>query len=159
MTNNAYYFFTDGATSKNGMKGSTGGWAWVRAEYENGITSICNGSSGGEDETTNNRCEMLAVINACRFAEAKHYVPAVIYSDSAYIINCYNDKWFESWLYNDWVNYKKEPVKNRDLWEQLIPYFKSRDFDFQKVKGHSGVMENELVDTMAKNASLRGVDG
>lgn len=154
MEDKVYYFYTDGATSKNGSENAIGGWAWIRAEYENDVMCVCNGKAMSEDNTTNNRCELLAVIDACEFAEEKGYKPAVFYTDSAYIINCYNDRWYENWIYNGWVNYKREPVKNRDLWEKLIPYFRGRDFDFQKVKGHSGIRENEIVDEMAKNAIL-----
>lgn len=157
---NVYYFYTDGATSKNGMAGAKGGWAWLRAEYEDGITNICQSQSGFEDGSTNNRCELLAAIKACEFAKAHQYTPAVIYSDSAYLINCYKDKWYESWIYNNWENYKKEPVKNKDLWEQLIPFFDNWEFDFQKVKGHNGIVENEIVDHLAKSAATNGsIDG
>lgn len=140
------YFFTDGATSKNGSKEAVGAWAWAQIENDEIVTS-------GWDyvaPATNNRCELLAVIHACTHALAQNKLPATIYSDSAYIVNCYNQKWYKNWKYNGWVNSKREPVANKDLWEKLIPFFEDKDFIFTKVKGHNGVFGNEVVDTIAK---------
>ena len=152
-TTTKHYFYTDGATTSNGKKNAKGGWAWVRATYEQNVTNLCNSAAGHEDNTTNNRCELLAIINACKFAEENRYIPAVIYSDSAYVINCYKEKWYENWERNGWLNYRREDVANKDLWVQLIPYFKNLNFEFLKVKGHNGIMENELVDQMAREAT------
>lgn len=154
MSNKVYYFYTDGATSGNGTEDAKGGWAWLRAEYEDELVSVCESNSGHEEHTTNNRCEMLAVLDACKFAQENGYTPAIIYSDSAYVVNCYKERWYKNWIYNGWVNSKNVPVKNRDLWEELILFFQSWSFDFQKVKGHQGIVENELVDDMARKASL-----
>lgn len=153
-----YYFYTDGATSGNGTENAKGGWAWIRASYEDELISICESGSGFEDNSTNNRCELLGVINACEFAQKEGYIPALIYSDSAYVINCYKDKWYKNWIYNGWVNYKREPVKNRDLWEKLIPFFRNPNFEFSKIKGHNGIIENELVDDLARKASIGGTN-
>ena len=150
MANDTYYFFTDGATSKNGMKGATGGWAWIRVEYEGGVTSICNGSSGGEDETTNNRCELLAVINACKFAESKHYVPAVIYSDSAYCVNAFNQDWIYGWVKKNWKTADGSPVKNKEIWQEIYELTKKHKVTFHKVKGHSDVELNNRCDELAR---------
>lgn len=141
-----YYYYTDGATSKNGSDEAVGAWAWAQIENEEIIDT-------GWDyvaPATNNRCELLAVIHACKKALAQNKLPATIYSDSAYIINCYNQKWYNNWKYNGWLNYKRESVANRDLWEELIPFFEDKDYIFEKVKGHDGVFGNEVVDTIAK---------
>ena len=72
-----------------------------------------------------------------------------VYSDSAYCINCYQQSWWKAWLHNNWVNSKKEPIKNKELWEKLILYFQDARFQFIKVKGHNGDYWNERVDELA----------
>jgi ribonuclease HI len=72
-----------------------------------------------------------------------------IYSDSAYIINCYTDKWYVNWMSNGWKNSKGEDVANILSWRYLIKYFQKPNYDFQKVKGHSGHVYNELADKLA----------
>ena len=104
--------------------------------------------------------EMTAIIEAL---EAIQYLdkqdsPIIIYSDSAYCINCVAQCWYVSWQKNNWYNSKKEPVKNRDLWEKLIPYFENPKYRFEKVKGHSGLKENEIVDKLAKEAIKKEIE-
>ena len=99
---------------------------------------------------------MLAIIEGCQYVE-KNYplITSVnIYSDSAYCINCYQQKWYKKWIQNGWVNSKKQSVKNRELWELLIPFFEDNRFNFIKVKGHVGDKYNEMVDEMAVKARL-----
>ena len=142
--------YTDGATSNNGYKGSRGGWAWVIVDNNNKI--VTQGYGAGR-EVTNNQCELMALIEACQEAKKddNYYT---IYSDSAYIINCYQQKWYKKWQQNGWINSKKDPVANQDLWEMLIPYFENPKFEFIKVKGHSTDYWNNYVDRMAVNARL-----
>lgn len=83
----------------------------------------------------------------------------IVYSDSAYIINCYKQKWYNKWQINDWKNSKKEPVANKELWEQLIPYFDNVMFSFEKVPGHAGHVYNEMVDQMAVQAKKGDKNG
>ena len=69
-------------------------------------------------------------------------------------MNCYQQSWGKAWLHKNWVNSKKEPVKNKELWEKLIPYFQDARFHFIKVKGHNGDKDqhsywNERVDELA----------
>ena len=142
--------YTDGAVSGNGKEKSFGGWGWFcekTGDREWG--SIITGA-------TNQICELTAVIEACKYADFfgrnQNTFPPVQYeirSDSAYIINCYNDKWYCNWQRNGWKNSKKEDVANRELWEELIPYFENPCFNFVKVKGHSGEMGNEIADSLA----------
>ena len=145
-----YYFYTDGATSGNGTSDADGGWAWALAAPEGEKITIYR--SGPLQHTTNNRCELIAVIEACNYALNTELLPMTIVSDSAYIINCYKDKWYRKWVQNGWVNSKREPVANQDLWEQLIPFFDNQLFEFEKVKGHNGKFENEFVDELARTA-------
>lgn len=145
-----YEIYTDGATSKNGYDGAVGGAAFII--LQDGV-KIFEWNKKIEP-ATNNICEMLAVINACEKASnmMNQFDSAVIYSDSAYIINCYNQFWWKAWLHNNWVNSKKEPVKNRELWERLILFFTDARFRFKKVKGHTGNEWNEYVDKLAVTA-------
>ena len=142
-----YELYTDGATSKNGYAGAVGGAAFAL---------LIDGKHAFDwsmkvEPATNNICEMLAVINACEKVSnlMNEFDKAVIYSDSAYIINCYNQFWWKAWLHNNWVNSKKEPVKNKEFWEKLIPYFTDPRIQFKKVKGHAGNEWNEYVDKLA----------
>jgi ribonuclease HI len=109
-------------------------------------------------ETTNQRMELCAAIEAltkiCSIAEFPQD-QVVVYTDSAYLHNCYVQGWYKSWQKNGWKNSKKQPVANQDLWEMLIPYFETFGIDFVKVKGHAGNMWNEYVDDLAQTAAAR----
>ena len=78
-----------------------------------------------------------------------------IYSDSAYLINCVNQKWYNGWLMNNWFNSKKEPVANKDLWLDLIPFFGDIRIHWNKVKGHSTDYYNNIVDDMAQSIAKK----
>lgn len=138
--------YTDGSCSGNGHSNSYGGGAYI---------IVINGQifykeNFGTPNTTNQQMELEAAARACEYLERAYFLDdIVIYSDSAYLINCYNQNWWMNWSKNGWKNSKKEPVANRDLWERLIPFFKLKGFNFKKVKGHAGVELNELVDKMA----------
>jgi ribonuclease HI len=102
--------------------------------------------------------ELTAAANALDWTINEAACPfdrIVVYTDSAYLHNCYAQKWYRSWQMNGWKNSKKQPVANRDLWERLIPYFELPEVEFVKVKGHAGNKYNEIVDTMAQIASTR----
>ena len=145
-----YKIYTDGATSKNGFEGSEGGYAWALVDGD----TLVDYAAYHIAPATNNICELSAIIDACKTIEPKlqPFDKVEIYSVSAYCINCYKQFWWKSWLHNNWVNSKKEPVKNRELWEKLIPYFQDARFQFIKVKGHSGDKWNEVVDQLAVSA-------
>lgn len=151
--------YTDGATSGNGYEGAQGGWAWLLLQEDRIIIK----KMGHIDEATNNICELSAIIDACQSVwgviEEFMYNPKItVYSDSAYVINCYKQKWYKKWQANGWVNSKKQPVANRELWELLIPYFENPYFYFEKVAGHADNKYNNLVDGMAVEAkSINGV--
>ena len=140
--------YTDGATSKNGRDDAIGGWAFVIIDENDKI--IYRGK-GHAKNVTNNICELMAVIQACRVVEGMPML-FTVYSDSAYIVNCYKQKWYRKWINNGWVNSKKEPVANKELWQMLIPFFRDERFNFEKVTGHSGDRYNEMVDRMAVEA-------
>ena len=132
--------FTDGACAGNP---GPGGWAWAT------VPDGARRDSGGEAQSTNQRMEIMAVLQALRTLEG----PLVIVSDSTYVINCFRDKWWVRWQANGWKNAKKEPVANVDLWKPLIELVQARSPKFRWVKGHSGDPMNDLVDALAVAAS------
>ena len=144
--------WTDGACSGNP---GPGGAATV-IRYPGGTVREL---SYHEDNRTNQRMEIRAVIIALsEIIATPHSEKNIeIYSDSAYVCNCINQKWYEKWLVNGWVNSKKEPVANRELWESLLKNLdilkESHNVSFVKVKGHSGNTWNEKVDRLAVLAS------
>ena len=132
--------FTDGACAGNP---GPGGWAWATAP------DGAQRGSGGEAHSTNQRMEIMAVLQALHSLEGR----LVIVSDSTYVINCFRDRWWFRWQSNGWRNAKKEPVANVDLWQPLIELVLARQPVFRWVKGHSGDSMNDLVDLLAVAAS------
>lgn len=141
------YIYTDGACSGNP---GPGGSAFIAVENNKKIYHW----SMPIPEATNNICELLAIVEACRWAEeACPSDQITIRTDSAYCHNCYVQKWFRNWQKNGWKNSKKEPVANKKLWQQLIPFFKDERFSFEKVKGHTGSKDwNDEADKLAIEA-------
>jgi len=139
--------YTDGATSNNGYDGARGGWAYIVLEGD----KIIKEESGYVPEATNNKCELIALINACK-AIYNIWGEHIIYSDSAYCIRCWKEKWYERWERNGWKTSNKTPVANKELWRELIPFFRNSLLKFEKVKGHSGDKWNEYVDKLAVKA-------
>lgn len=139
--------YTDGACSGNP---GPGGWAaiLVAGEREKAI-------SGAEAHTTNQRMEIQAAVQGLRALQRPCQV--TLYSDSAYLINCLTKKWYVNWRRTGWINSSKEPVKNRDLWEELLIEIERHEVTCAKVKGHSGHHYNERCDELARGAlqSLR----
>ena len=145
-----YEVYTDGATTGNGSAYATGGWAYVILKDGR----IISENSGGEIGTTNQRMELTAALRACEEIDKMDgFATVKLYSDSAYLINCFKQNWWKSWRANGWKNSKKEPVANQDLWEKLIFFFmKAPGYDFIKIRGHAGHEYNELVDRLAVRA-------
>ncbi len=106
--------------------------------------------SGGEPRTTNQRMELLAVLEALRsLGVGSEAGPIEVVSDSTYVVNCFRDRWWVKWQRNGWKNSKKEPVANTDIWKPLVDLVNSGDVRFRWVKGHSGDPMNDLVDQLA----------
>ena len=134
--------FTDGACSGNP---GAGGWG-VILRYKD----VEKEMSGGEKETTNNRMEMTAVINALK--ALKRPCNITIYTDSKYVLDGVNE-WLPNWKRNGWkTSNKKSDVKNVDLWQELDGLIPQHEIRWVWVKGHNGHPENERVDTLARNA-------
>ncbi|MBI4778298.1 ribonuclease HI [Candidatus Desantisbacteria bacterium] len=139
---NVFALYTDGACKGNP---GPGGWAAILITDE-GEQEF----SGGEKNTTNNQMELIGVIQGLKAVN----VPAKIkiYSDSAYIINAFTQNWIKTWLANGWKTANKKPVKNQDLWQELLRSTKPHQVEWVKVKGHSGNIYNERCDRLAVSA-------
>ena len=134
--------YTDGSCLANP---GNGGWAAI-IKKNNETKKI----SGNEKNTTNNRMELLAPINALKVIKPGSEVK--IYTDSKYVKNGITD-WINTWIYNNWKTSKKEDVKNKDLWIELYNLNKSMNIQWNWVKAHDGNLLNEEVDLLAKKAA------
>lgn len=149
--------YTDGSSRGNGYDGAQGGWSFIIFDENDSI--ICK-DSGYQSNATNNQMEMTAFIKGCEAAlkRLQEGETIQVFMDSAYIHNCYVQKWYKNWQKNGWVNAKKDPVKNKELWEEIIPLFENPLLYFQKVKGHSTDQKNNFVDNLAVAAAKsRGI--
>lgn len=131
--------FTDGACSGNP---GPGGWGAV-LRYKSTEKEI----SGGEANTTNNRMEITAVIEA--LAMLKEPCNVTLYSDSQYVCNALTKGWAKKWQANNWMRNKSEPALNPDLWEKLLTLYEKHNVKVVWVKGHAGHPENERCDKLA----------
>ena len=144
MNKNKIIIYCDGACSGNQFKNNRGGWGAV-LKYNDYTKNLY----GGERNTTNQRMELTACIRALAEVKAED-IDIEIYSDSAYLVNCIQKKWYEKWMKNGWMNYRKKPVENKDLWISLLDLLAKYKVTFTKVSGHSGVELNELADELAR---------
>lgn len=135
--------WTDGALKKSRY----GGWAAV---LRNGGVDLV--ISGAEDNTTNNRMELQAVLEALRFLPKESHVHVV--SDSKYVVQGVTE-WMEGWQRRMWRTASGSPVKNVDLWKQIHNEMRTRSVTFEWVKGHNGHEMNERADEAATRAASR----
>ena len=133
--------FTDGACSGNP---GPGGWGAIlrSGAHEREI-------SGGEPATTNNRMELMAVIEALR--ALKGHSAATIHTDSRYVMDG-AEKWLKGWKVKGWKTADKKPVKNEDLWRALDAELQKHTIAWRWVRGHYGHVENERADLLARSA-------
>jgi ribonuclease HI len=134
--------YTDGACSGNP---GPGGWAALLQFGQQEKTL-----KGAEPETTNNRMEMRAVIEGLRALREPCRV--AVHTDSAYVVNAFEQNWIANWKRRGWRTAAKKPVKNRDLWEELIRETERHAVSFVKVKGHADDARNNYVDGVAVGA-------
>ena len=127
--------YTDGACSGNQNEENIGGWGCV-LEFAGHEKEL----SGGEVNTTNNRMELTALIEALS-ALKEGGLLLHIYSDSSYLVNCFRNNWYRSWQRNGWKNAQKKPVENRELWEKLLALLEPNKAVFFLVKGHQKLKE------------------
>lgn len=134
--------YTDGACSGNP---GPGGWGAILM-YKGNKKEI----SGGMKNTTNNIMEVTAVIEALKCLKIESNVS--VYSDSAYTVNAFNQGWIYNWIKKGWKTASGEPVKNKELWQELYDLTKKHKVEFIKVKGHSDNEFNNRCDELARNA-------
>ena len=131
--------YTDGACSGNP---GPGGW---------GALLLCGSHKkemfGGEEDSTNNRMEMMAVIKALETLKQRSKV--IIYTDSKYVLQGATE-WMKGWKAKGWKNASKQPVKNKALWQKIDSLLPEHDIEFIWVKGHSGNAGNERADELAR---------
>lgn len=136
--------YTDGACSGNP---GPGGWGAL-LRYKTTEKEL----SGYDPQTTNNRMEMMAVIEGLNALKSSCKID--LYTDSTYVKDGV-EKWLEGWKAKGWRTAAKKPVKNQDLWEMLDAAIARHDITWHWVKGHNGHAENERVDTLARDAITR----
>lgn len=135
--------FSDGACLGNP---GPGGWAALLrfGQHEKLI-------AGHEADSTNNRMELMAVIEGLRLL--KERCDIIVTTDSRYVINAFEKGWLKGWQANGWKTSNREEVKNRDLWEELNDLVLAHTVRWKWVKGHAGHRENEIVDEAAREAA------
>ena len=134
--------YTDGSCLSNP---GNGGWAAII-----NIDGKINKISGNEKNTTNNRMELMAPINALKYISSKD--PIEIFTDSKYVKNGITE-WINTWVLNNWKTSNKEDVKNKDLWIELYKLNQSLNVKWNWIKAHAGDTLNEEVDILAKEAA------
>lgn len=135
--------YTDGACSGNPGPGGWGAllmWKGKKREL-----------TGAEPESTNNRMEMRAVIEALKALKRPCHVK--IHSDSALIVNAFKQGWIENWKKRGWKKANKKPVENQDLWKEMLAAMNDHKVSWIKVKGHADNELNNRVDRLAVEAS------
>lgn len=137
---NKVIIYTDGACSYNP---GPGGWGCVLM-YGNKKKEL----SGGHENTTNNRMELTAVIQA--LSALKVPCEVELYTDSAYVCNAFLQDWITSWQLKGWKNSQKKEVLNKDLWQTLLTLLEKHKVEFKKVKGHSDNEFNNRCDELAR---------
>ncbi len=139
------YIFTDGACSGNP---GPGGWGAV-LRFGNAEKEL----SGGDKNTTNNRMELTACIEA--LSALKYPCSVILTTDSKYVSDAVTKGWAVSWQKNGWRKADKKPALNSDLWEKLLALLETHSVKFCWIKGHAGHAENERCDYLAVQQSLK----
>ena len=161
------HIYTDGACSSTD---NTGGWAVVieieaiqpyhthnMGNYHAKTTANYLSYTGHDCDTTNNRMELTALLVALTFiSEQPTNYDFIIYTDSAYIANCFSQNWYVNWRKNGWKGSNKKPIANQDLWKQILSYYDHLQLrtTIQHVKGHGNCLGNALADRLAVEERL-----
>lgn len=142
--------YTDGACSGNP---GPGGWGCILiyGEHKRKL-------SGYENDTTNNKMELTAVIKGLECLKKNMHVHII--TDSQYVKNAFTQKWLENWIKNGWKTKSGDAVKNQELWKQLNLLETKHHLTWEWVKGHSGNLYNDMCDELARNAiqNKSGID-
>lgn len=147
--NNKIEIYTDGSSLGNP---GPGGWGFVVVQNEKIVKEV----GGGESNTTNNRMELQAAIEALKFISKNNLKDVTIYADSAYVLGGITT-WIHGWEKNGWKTANKKPVLNQELWQELVSLERglSMKINWQKVKGHSGHVYNDKADEIATSNAAR----
>jgi ribonuclease HI len=103
--------------------------------------------------TTNNRMELMAVVEALKAVKRHQRFNITIFTDSRLIVDAVNKNWLKSWLKNGWKKSNKQPVLNQDLWKMLLEQLEHHNVEFRWVEAHVGIKENERCDELGKEAA------
>ena len=140
--------YTDGACSGNQNEENVGGWGCI-LEYAGREKELWD----GEVNTTNNRMELSAPIAGLSALKEKGLLVR-IYSDSSYLVNCFQQGWHKNWVKNGWKTSQKKPVENRELWEKLLSLMEGQTCEFYLVKGHLKLTDKDGSPLDETNAAL-----
>ena len=145
-----YELYADGSAHPQTREG---GWAF--AIIQDG--ELLHSDSGAATDTTNNRMELMGVIRGLRMLDPTVAKVTVI-SDSAYVVNCFKQKWYVQWKARSWRNAAGKEVKNRDLWEELFSLVEmyKHPIAWVHVNGHAGHKWNEYCDALCRAAYQHG---
>ncbi len=146
---NKIKIYTDGACKGNPGKGGYGAiLTFIDSKGQYHEKEI----SAGYELTTNNRMELLAAITALEALKRPSEV--ILFSDSKYLVDAINQKWLDAWVFKNWKQNSKNPVKNIDLWKRLIKAQQPHRVEYVWVKGHAGHEYNERCDKLAVAAAM-----
>ncbi|MDR0927721.1 MAG: ribonuclease HI [Ignavibacteria bacterium] len=144
MNSKPIIIYTDGSSLGNPGKG---GWAAILSTQGKTLEL-----SGGFRNTTNNRMELLAVINALAALKTE-CSNVTLYTDSQLIVNAINKGWLKNWESKGWKKADRKPVLNIDLWQQFLPLWRKHNIRFVWIEGHIGIAGNERCDVLCKSAA------
>ncbi len=147
---NRVIIYTDGSCLGNPGPGGYGA-ILIYGEYKGEKADNYKELSQGYRNTTNNRMELMAVIVA--LGALTRPCEVELWTDSKYVQQAITKNWLKNWLKNGWKTAAKKPVKNQELWRQLLPLIEKHTVEFKWVKGHSGQRLNERVDDLARMAA------
>ena len=141
------HLYSDGGCFRNGKANAVGGYGYILLDFENKKKKEGKAAYKG---TTNNIMELKGVIEGLKQLKTKCNVK--IFTDSQYVVNGFNKGWIDSWQKNDWKTSAKKPVKNKELWMELLELTKKHNCEFNWVKGHNDNLWNEHCDKLANIA-------
>lgn len=146
-----FVIYTDGSTRGNGSPNAIGAWGYIVVVNNERKVADCQVVYG----TTNQKMELEACIQGCNSVMSilMPHDRVRIITDSAYVHNCYSQKWYVKWRENKWLNAKRYPVSNKEQWERLIPFFENPQFYFEKTKGHADDIWNNHIDEIVQKAT------
>ncbi|MBR3664336.1 MAG: ribonuclease HI [Desulfovibrio sp.] len=146
---NEVSIYTDGS-----CLGNPGPGGWACRIYKDSQERTPIELSGGYSHTTNNRMEILSVLEGLKALPEPSSVH--IYSDSQYVCSALEKGWLNAWLKKNWINSAKKPVKNKDLWLLLLSELKRHQVTMHWLRGHAGHPENERCDVLARSIAEGG---